>query len=109
MSKGDFIKGKQTQESDTQPTEIKSKLCFYIALGCFIAGCILFGISFAVNGAGVYLILASMISELASVSFLNGQKKYGYFKFCTILRVASYVVMVAGLVVVLAGMAATAN
>ncbi len=109
MSKGDFIKGKQPQEDETQPTEVKSKLCFYIALGCFIVGCVLFGVSFAAHGAGVYLILASMILELASVSFLNGQKKHGYFKLCTVLRIVSYVVMIAGLAVVLAGMAATAK
>ncbi len=100
---------KKTAETqpETQPEqpEIKANfLCLYIAIGCLAAGCILFGLAFAVKGAGVYLLLASMISQLAAISFLNAQKKNGASKASFPLIIVSYVVMFAAAIVILTGM-----
>lgn len=77
--------------------EASSKKCFWTAIGCCAAGAVFFGLMFTV--LGVYALLASLICELASVSLLNGQKKYGYFNACKVLRVVSYVIMAAGVAV----------
>lgn len=70
-----------------------------MAVICFALGVLSFGLSF--TALGVYALFASMILELAAISFLNGQKRYNYFFACKVLRVASYVVMLLGVAMVL--------
>lgn len=82
---------------DNGPNDVGSMKCFWIAVGCCAVGAVLFGLTFTV--LGVYALLASLICELASVSFLNGQKKYGYFTLCKIVRAVAYAVMIAGIAV----------
>ncbi|MDE6791357.1 MAG: hypothetical protein K2J61_06505 [Clostridia bacterium] len=102
-----------TQASTEEQTEENggksSLICFYIAIACFAVGCVLFGISFAIKGAGVYLLISSMISELASVTFLNAQKRHGENKACKIIRILSYVVMAAGIIVFVVGTVLSAS
>ncbi|MGN1103423.1 MAG: hypothetical protein ACI4QI_00975 [Candidatus Coproplasma sp.] len=82
---------------------------FYISLGCFSVGCVLLILSivftFVVkNGIGVYFLIASMIAELASVSFLNAMKqKGGEGKLRSVFVILSYVVMGAALIIFIAG------
>lgn len=82
---------------------------FYISLGCFAVGCVLFILSivftFVVkNGIAIYFLIASMIAELASVSFLNAMKQRGgEGKLRTIFVILSYVVMGAALAIFIAG------
>ncbi|MDE7163378.1 MAG: hypothetical protein K2O44_04790 [Clostridia bacterium] len=121
MSEQDINEQEEKEEStevsteaqpEAQPEENGGKnslLCFYIAAVCFALGCVLFGISFAIKGAGVYLLISSMISELACVSFLNGQKKHGEIKACKIIRILSYIVMAAGIIVFVIGMSLSAS
>lgn len=97
------------EESKPEESGKKSLICFYIAIGCFALGCVLFGISFAIKGAGVYLLISSMISSLASVSFLNAQKKYGENAACNVIRILSYLVMTAALIVFVIGMSVSAS
>ena len=93
------------EEEKTEKDNGKNKfLCMYIAIGCFAAGCVLFALSFLIKGAGVYLLISSMIAELASVSFLNGQKRRVETSACKLIRILSYVVMAAGLLVFIIGM-----
>ena len=75
----------------------------FVALGCLIAGAIVFVLSFFIKGAGVPLIIASMILALACASFLNGQKRKAYSNACKVLQVLSYVLMIACVAVVLTG------
>jgi hypothetical protein len=96
----DFINKLDNQNN--QPDD-GNKTCFWIALGCCIAGAVLFGITFIFTN--IYTLIASMILELAGVSFLNGQKRHCYFTACKILRVICYVIMLAGVAVML-GLAA---
>ena len=81
----------------------KNFTLMFIALGCLIAGLILFIMSFFIKGAGVSLLVASMISALACASVLNGQKRRAYSTACKVMRVACYVLMVACVGVVIAG------
>ncbi len=82
---------------------------FYISLGCFAVGCVLLVLAivfaFAVkNGIGVYFLIASMIAELASVSFLNAMKQRGGDgKLRTVFVILSYVVMGIALAIFIAG------
>ncbi len=112
MSKGDFINGPETPEKHKAPAYgdkpeegVKTNLYLFIALGCFIVGAILFGLSFAIKGAGTYMLFGSMITELAAVTFLNVQKRHGYTVWCKVLRIASYAVMLAAILLVIMGMA----
>lgn len=82
----------------------KSYLFMFIAMGCFFAGCILFALAFVIKGVGNYMLIASMICELASVSFLNAQKRHVETAACKVLRILSYIVMGAGIIVVIIGM-----
>lgn len=127
MSEKDLNERKETEETNeaaenkyeaaAQPAEEnkpeesgkKNLVYFYISIGCFALGCVLFGISFAIKGAGVYLLISSMISTLASVSFLNAQKKHGETAACKVIRILSYVVMAAALIVFVIGMSVSAS
>lgn len=97
------------EESKPEESGKKNLVYFYIAIACFALGCVLFGISFAIKGAGVYLLISSMISTLASVSFLNAQKKHGETAACKVIRFLSYVVMAAALIVFVIGMSVSAS
>lgn len=81
---------------------------FYISVGCFGVGSILFILSiiftFTVAGIAIYFLIASMIAELASVSFLNAMKlKGGNGKLRTIFVILSYIVMGAALLIFISG------
>lgn len=110
MSNGDYLnngnnsKSNQPQTQEEQTPQEKNYLFFYIAIGCFAVGALLLGLAFAIKNAGTYMLFASMISELAAVTFLNAQKKKYNFKWIMVLRVASYAVMVAAIAIVLIGM-----
>ncbi len=102
---GQEVTDLQQQEENAK----KVKTYFFISLGCFIAGCILFVLAmvftFAVkNGTAIYFLISSMIFELASVSFLNAMKQRGYVgNLRTVFVILSYVVMCAALIIFLMG------
>ncbi len=87
----------------------KNYTLLYIAIGCLAVSAVLFALAFILSGltplkgAGVYLLIASMLFALASASFLNGQKRKSYNTVCKIVRVLSYVLMVAALAVFVIG------
>ena len=117
MSEKDLKEQEEKTETAEASTEVqteenggkKSFVCLYVAIGCFALGCVLLALSFFIKGAGVYLIISSLISELASVSFLNGQKKHGVNTACKVIRILSYAVMVIGLIIVIIGMSIAAS
>lgn len=110
---GDFLnkddKNKARNEVNEQTPQEKNYIFFFIAIGCFAVGALLFGLAFAIKNAGTYMLFASMISELASVTFLNAQKKKYDFKWILIVRIASYVIMGAALVIVIFGLSVAAK
>lgn len=119
MSKGDFInngnndKNARLQPQEEQTPQEKNYLFFFISAGCFALGALSFILAFvlsiAIKGIGTYLLFASMICELASVTFLNAQKRKYNFKWIMVLRVASYVIMGAALVIVIFGLSVAAK
>lgn len=86
-----------------------NKTCFFIAIGCFVVACVLFALSFTIKNAGVYTLFGSLLSSLAALSFLNGQKKRGYFSACKILRILCYAIMAAAIIVVVVGIIVSAS
>lgn len=110
---GDFINNNNPKKpvgaNDEQEEKQPNYVFFYIALGCFALGALMFGLAFAVRGAGTYFLFASMISELAAVTFLNAQKKRYPFKWILLVRVFSYAVMAAALVIVIFGLSIVAS
>jgi hypothetical protein len=84
----------QQQQGDGNPT----KIYFWIAVACLAVGAVLFGVSF--TGLGNYALFACMICQLASITFLNVQKKHNYFLACKVVRVASYAVMLAAAAII---------
>ncbi|MGN0813321.1 MAG: hypothetical protein ACI4MQ_07425 [Candidatus Coproplasma sp.] len=99
----------QTEELSEEEKKRSYMTHFYISLGCFAVGCVLLILSivftFAVkNGIAVYFLIASMIAELASVSFLNAMKQRGgEGKLRTVFVVLSYVIMGVALIIFIAG------
>ena len=95
---------------ENKDTEKTTFTLLYVAIGCFAVAFILFALSIIlplvnVNGASVYLLIASMVTSLAAVSFINGQKRKATNKLCKIINVLSYVVMIAALAVFIIGTA----
>lgn len=116
MSKGDFINGKNTdgkKQSETPEqngeNQEKNYTFFFIALAGFVAGALCFGLAFAIKGAGTYLLFASMFCELGCATFLNAQKKRYKFIWIMVLRVASYIIMAAAIIIVIAGTIVSQN
>ncbi len=93
----------EQQPENTEEQSKKSYVFMYIAIGCFAVGCILLALSFVIRGAGVHFLIASMISELAAVSFINAQKKRVNTKACLLISILSYAVMAAALIIFIVG------
>ena len=81
----------------------KNFTLLYVAIGCLAVSCIAFALAFIIKNAGVYMLIASLLCSLASVSFLNAQKRKAYNKLCLVIRILSYVIMVAALAVFVIG------
>lgn len=92
---------KNTEEKPEQGP--KNFTLLYVAIGCFAVACILLVLAFVINGAGVYLLIASMLCSLAAMSFINGQKRRATNKLCKIFQILSYVIMFAALAVFVIG------
>ncbi len=106
---------KQTEEvvngDGTQPEQKKNFIRLFIAIACFAAGIPLFILSFFIKGgsAGVYLLISSMVCELAAVTFTNAQKRVKETVIVKVFRYLSYAVMIAGLIVFVIGTTANAS
>lgn len=79
----------------------------YIATGLIIVGAILFGVSFTV--LGIYALSASMISEIAAITFVNLQEKKNKLNWLIYLKVAAYAVFIAALLVFVGGTISSAR
>ena len=83
--------------------EVKSetKLYAYIAIGLAAAGAVALGVSFTV--LGIYALIASMLFEIASMTFVNLQKKKKDFKWLIYIRIVAYVLFAAAILVFVGG------
>ncbi len=76
--------------ADTQKNS--TRVYFFVALGALIAAAAAFGCSFIPN-VGIYLLIVSVLLELASLSFLSVQKKKNNFNGVFALTVAAYILL----------------
>lgn len=85
----------QTQDEENKNNAPPAnKNCFWASVVAFALGALLFGLTFTLLGA--YALFASLLSELAALSFLNAQKKRGNFPACKAVKILSYVVLILG-------------
>lgn len=73
----------------------------YIAIGLIIVGAIALGVSFTV--LGVYALIASMLFEIAAMTFVNLQKRRQDLKWLIYLKIATYVLFGAALLIFVGG------
>lgn len=73
----------------------------YIAIGLSVAGAIALGVSFA--GLGIYALIASMLFEIASMTFVNLQKRKQDLKWLLYIKILAYAVFIASLIVFVGG------
>ena len=78
-----------------------NKTYAYIAIGLIIVGAIAFGVSF--TKMGIYALSASMICEIAAITFVNLQEKKNKLNWLIYLKVAAYAVFIAALLVFVGG------
>ena len=86
---------------NNQPENGNNKLYAYIAIGLAAAGALAFGLAFTV--LGVYALIACMLFEIASMTFINVQKKKQDFKWLIYVKIASYALMIAALLMFVGG------
>lgn len=92
-------KKKPQPEQGYEENEVKSttRSFFYIAIGLLALAVIAFALTFifslipATFGVGVYMLITSLILELAALSFLTTQKKKNNFKAVFYLKIVTYV------------------
>ena len=75
---------------DEESQKNSTRIYFYIAVGSLVAAAAAFGCAF-IPGVGVYMLIVSILLELAALSFLSTQKKKNNFRGVLYLTVAAYV------------------
>ncbi len=84
---------KQTDSEQTPAQDDKKekngRVFFYIAIACTALGALFFGLTF--TPLAVFSLCASILFCLASLSFLNTQKKKENFKGVLILTIITYI------------------
>lgn len=83
--------------------ENSTRSAFFIGLGALIAAVIAFGLAF-LPPLGVYSLIASVLLELASLSFLNAQKKRNFFKAVKYVTVFAYAMLAASVALFAGGL-----
>lgn len=84
-----------------EPKKYEGKTYAYIAIGLIAAGAVAFGVSFTV--LGIYALIASLILEIAAITFVNLQKKRNDLKWLIYIKIAAYVVFIAAVIVFVGG------
>lgn len=98
-------KNKQQAEQVLVETQEKSttRAYFYIAIGLIALAAVAFGCTF-IQGVGVYTLIASVILELAALSFLSTQKKKNHFKAVFYATIVAYVLLVISMLLFTGGL-----
>ena len=81
--------------------DLKEMLYALIAIGLIVLGGVALGVSF--TPLGIYALIASMLFEIAAMTFVNLQKRKKDFKWLLYVRIAAYVVFAAALIVFVGG------
>lgn len=79
------------KKEDTEEVKSTSKTYFYVAIALCVLAAVAFGLSFSFMG--IYALIASLILELAALSFCVTQKKKNKFPALKIVFIAAYVLL----------------
>lgn len=101
MSKKNKPQTEQIYEENT--VKSTTQVYFFIAIGLLVLGAVAFGCSFIPN-VGVYTLIASVLLELGSLSFLSTQKKKNNFKAVFYVTIAAYVLLGLSLLLFIGGL-----
>ena len=82
-------KENKKNNEEEKKEEYTGKLYAYVAMGLMAATALFFGLSFTVMG--IYSLIASILLSLASLTFINIQKKRNDFKWLIYVRVVAYI------------------
>ena len=82
-------------ENENGPLNGGTKIYAFIAIGLIVGGAIALGLSF--TKLGIYSLIASMLFEIAAMTFVNLQKKKNDLKWLIYLKIAAYALFVAAL------------
>lgn len=80
-----------------------NKTNFYIAVAALALAAITLGLSF-VPALGVYMLIASVLLELTSLSFLSVQKKKENFDAVKYVTIAAYALLAVSILLFVGGM-----
>ena len=78
-----------------EPEKYAGKLFAWVAIGLVAAGATAFGLAFTV--LGIYALIASLIFEIAALTFVNLQRKKNDLKWLLYVKISAYVLFVAAL------------
>ncbi len=90
-------------ETNKQVNEKKytGKMYAYIAVALTAAGALFLGLSFTVMG--IYSLITSLILTLAALTFENVQKRKNDFKQLKIIKIITYAVFAAAIIIFVGG------
>lgn len=77
---------------DENNTKNSTYVHFFISIGLLVMAAIAFGCTFIPN-VGVYTLIASILLELAALSFLSTQKRKNNFRGVKYATVAAYILL----------------
>lgn len=90
-------------KNDEQPAEeYTGKTYAYIAVGLTALSAVAIGLSFTVPG--IYSLIASVLLSLASLSFINVQKKKNNFPKLKIVTVCAYIALCIAVLIFIGGL-----
>lgn len=85
-------KPQNEQDYGENTAENSTRTYFFIAIAMLALAAVAFGCTF-IPGVGVYTLIASVLLELTTLSFLSTQKKKNNFKAVFYVTVAAYVLL----------------
>ena len=88
-------------EQKYEPQKYEGKTYAFIAIGLEVAGAVALGLSFTV--LGIYALIASMLFEIAAMTFINVQKKQNDLKWLLYVKIVAYVLFAASILIFLGG------
>ena len=86
---------------NNEPEKYKKMTCVFVAIGLIIAGAVALGLAFTV--LGIYALIASMLFEIAAMTFINLQKKKNDLKWLIYVKIAAYVLFAAAILLFVGG------
>ena len=84
-----------------EPEKYEGKLFAWVAIGLCAAGAVAFGLAF--SALGIYALIASLIFQIASLTFVNLQKKKNDLKWLLYIKIVAYALFAAAIMVFAGG------